>query len=555
MKKLIPLILLITSLFTSIQAATCPTVVTRTVVPYIGNYGCWDGTYFWIASFSTSTLFSVKPGGGIASYTNGDALHENFNRVVQLVSHRGYLWLGASNGKLTKFDPITHKSIKSWDLDENIGDGGIQGVISDGYSLWLGIAQYGGGEGSGKVLKFNTTTEAIEMTITAQTNVNGLWYTMYEGKPYILAACDGFWSKINALTGAYTTQASPAGGYRIVSDAKYAYVSAYYMYTVTKYNLSDMAVVATWNTGEAPNCVADFSGYIWTAGDGNAVTIHNKLTGAIVCTMPSAGRSDLVPGNATTMWSVYANVYDASQSEVIEFTTLLGNPTLTSTPTESATASPYLTYTRTKTATQTSTYTNTYTITPTHTATSSLTYTLTPTLYPSNVPTLTSTGTYTCTDTHTVSPTNTPIYTRTNTPTATSTVPTSTITETPAETATFTATPTVTPIPTNFIINLYTYHSDVFLEWVKYPDEYGAHQLNYYILTYGAYTVTLYNSDNLSPSPTRYVYQLTDLGYTLDYDVKVTAYVWSNYTESFTAYPSGTITFSPSDFPGFNGCP
>ena len=117
-------------------------------------------------------------------------------------------------------------------------------------------------------------------------------------------------------------------------------------------------------------------------------------------------------------------------------------PTVTPTPTVTATVTPTVTETPTNTPTVTETPTNTPTETPTPTVTETPTETPTPTVTetPTNTPTVTETPTNTPTET----PTNTP----TNTPTET---PTPTVTETPTETPTptVTETPTQTPTPTN----------------------------------------------------------------------------------------------------------
>jgi len=111
-------------------------------------------------------------------------------------------------------------------------------------------------------------------------------------------------------------------------------------------------------------------------------------------------------------------------------------PTITRTPTISATPTitPAITNTPTQTPTNTPTVTNTPTQTPTITNT------------PTQTPTVTNTPTQT--PTVTMSPTSTPTATASGTPTTTST-PTSTptITNTPTSTATSTATPTVTNTP------------------------------------------------------------------------------------------------------------
>lgn len=131
---------------------------------------------------------------------------------------------------------------------------------------------------------------------------------------------------------------------------------------------------------------------------------------------------------------------------------VIGCPTDTPTPTNTATntdtSTPTNTATNTDTPTPTNTATNTATQTPTNTPTN--TATVTPTNSPTNTATNTATPTPTDTPINTYTPTNTPTNTptptRTNTPTNTAT---NSPTNTPTQTATNTPTPTQTSTPTN----------------------------------------------------------------------------------------------------------
>ena len=151
------------------------------------------------------------------------------------------------------------------------------------------------------------------MTITAQTNVNGLTFAGSGGQEYVLAACSGFWSKINTATGVYTTYKTPNSytAYRIVSDGAFVFVSDYTFghgetfNRIFKYDLSTGALVDTWASGVGLNTIMYDGNYIWTAGDDLNVNIHDKKTGKILCTLAGAGQSDLV-FDGSSVWSVSA---------------------------------------------------------------------------------------------------------------------------------------------------------------------------------------------------------------------------------------------------------
>jgi hypothetical protein len=124
--------------------------------------------------------------------------------------------------------------------------------------------------------------------------------------------------------------------------------------------------------------------------------------------------------------------------------TLTGTPSRTATATPTATPTPTVTLTDTPTVTLTDTPTVTLTDTPTRTPTPTATPTDTVTLTPT--PSVTATPTPTRTVTVTATPTLTPSASPTGTPT-----PTATPTGTPTDTRTLTLTATPTPTPTDTI--------------------------------------------------------------------------------------------------------
>ncbi len=194
------------------------------------------------------------------------------------------------------------------------------------------------------------------------------------------------------------------------------------------------------------------------------------------------------------------------------------------------------TYTRTTLPTMTQTYTNTPTSTRTATATATITHTFTRTSTP--FPVGTATFSRTSTPTNTVTGTITPTHTVTPTPTVTSTV---TVTSTP------------TTYPTNIVVSLFVDKGTVYLEWNLYPDTALNNNVypNYYLIQYDTQQETVTNADNHTVSSTRFVYPLTSLNWTNEYDITITAYVWNGST--YDQYVSNTLTVTPANVPSW-GC-
>jgi hypothetical protein len=208
-------------------------------------------------------------------------------------------------------------------------------------------------------------------------------------------------------------------------------------------------------------------------------------------------------------------------------TSTAGTPTLTSSPTKTATVTntPTRTHTLTPTATATNSPTPTYTRTPSATATNSptATYTRTPTASATNSPTATYTRTPTASATNTPSPTFTsaPSTTFTPTPTATATnTPTQTSTPTNPPSATFTPTPTSTdtntPTPT--------------------------------ISSTSTVTATNTPTASYTPSPTNVATNNPTTTYTLTSTATATYTPTSTFTPSatFTPSPTSTTTYTPT---------
>ena len=305
----------ITRTLTTVPTIYCPNPIINTSVPNADNYGCVDNQgNFWIASFYDSSLNEISPNGTLLHTYDGTAGHENFGQVIVVSWDGRYIWLGASDSYLTKFDPLTGHSVKKYDMfssgSSRGSDGGIQDIVYDGTNLWIAMSRALASP-DGYVLKFNSTTEAVSLTITGQTNVNGLSLANYYGTKYILSAYAGIagtsqWSKININTGMFTSYNFPAvNGYRITNDNLFVYIASYTNGNITKFDINTGAIVATWTSGPNLNAIAYDGSYVWVVGGDNAINIHDKNTGTIVCNLTSGmGGNTCLFYDGANMWTV-----------------------------------------------------------------------------------------------------------------------------------------------------------------------------------------------------------------------------------------------------------
>ena len=363
----------ITRTFTSTPTFSiyCPQpVLTVNVVG--ANYGCWDGSNFWV-SLNDIRLNKISSSGVVLqTYTPTKP-------ILQMAFDGTYLWIGNNDdyGTLQKFNPSTGLVEAEYQLNPSDAgghdNGGIQSVLWDAdiRRLIIGVAQCNGTGDSGLVLKFNPVSAVIEMTITGQTNVNGLAYRNYGGQNYVFAACNDFYSKINIMTGDWSSTDTPGASYRVTSDSQYVYLASYAYNEIVKYNISDGSLVATWSSGTALNAIECAGDYIYTVGNDNTLTVHNKNSGAIVCSLPGVGRSDVVYDGAYSIWAIAGGVTTKLNILGPLMGTLTVSPTIT--PTNPQTLTP------TRTATMTWTVTGTKTASPTITFTGTPTFTITPT--------------------------------------------------------------------------------------------------------------------------------------------------------------------------------
>jgi hypothetical protein len=304
------------------------------------NYGSLDQNgYLWVGNYAATHLYKYNAmAQKINTYYSADA-GQGFGSIVQVASDKNrYLWIGDGLGNLlTQWDTTTTQTVTQWNLNPtSLGNGGIQGVLLDGTHVWCAVAQQGGGAGSGLVLAFNPTTYAIDLTITGQTNVNGLAYTFSGGQEYIFAACAGFCSKINANTGAYSTVTTVGTSYRVCSDGTYFYTADYdTIGKVQKFRISDNALIATWNVGTLLNSINTDGTYLYTAGQDNNINVIDKDTGDVLCTIAGGGLSDVLYDPAGYLWGWGNGPVVKSQIFTV--------PTLTPTVTPTFTATPVLT--------------------------------------------------------------------------------------------------------------------------------------------------------------------------------------------------------------------
>ena len=265
----------------------CFNVVGQVLAGAAQNYFGYDGVNVWTGD--TTYLYRINAATlSETAYTIGVG-----SNYMQSAWDGNYLWVGEyGNAKLYSFNASSGSVVNTYTLAPGYG-GGIQATVWDGNRLWLASPN------SVTVLRFNTTTGLVDLTVTGQTNVNGLsYYTDASGQEWILAACNGFMSKINANTGAYTTTSTGSQSYRLCNDGTYAYLASYATGNVYKYNLSTLSLVSNWfgNSGFL-NAINWDGYYIWAVGIGNSLNASDT-NGNVYCTESGLGYSDvIIPGN------------------------------------------------------------------------------------------------------------------------------------------------------------------------------------------------------------------------------------------------------------------
>jgi len=255
---------------------------------YSRNYGCFAEGHFWIGSDS-GDLYKIH--GEAVTITATYATTGNHG-IIQADYDGEYLWIGHFNNLATldKFDIDSGSVVDTWDLNPgSVGAGGIQGVrCVDGY-VWCSLP------GPAQVLKFNPATEAVDITITGQTNVNGIETGEVSGQTYLFSACHDFFTRINVDTGTTTDVAqSDVYFYRNDTDDTYVYFSRWGGGDISKFNMETLALEAEFAAGGALNDIAVTDDYLWVVDDGYDVNVVDKTNGLIVCSYANRGQSTAV---------------------------------------------------------------------------------------------------------------------------------------------------------------------------------------------------------------------------------------------------------------------
>ncbi len=259
------------------------------------------------------------------------ATYNNISPTSQSVASDGiYVWIGDVDklGTLQKFSIATGQIVANYHFNfhKNTPNSfnGFNHIIWDGSYLWLApvIAQSLIPPGGQYVYKFNTTTNAIDMTVTVGNNpcppVNLLAYTVYNGQKIILGARSNDFIEINADTGATTGFASidPGDYHAVASDGTYVYEADFFAKQVVKYNFSNGSCIASWATDGWPNEIAWDGNYIWTSNISNTAGANYfnvdifDTKGNKICNLNKGATTDIVNGNGS-MWGV--GVYDIYQ--------------------------------------------------------------------------------------------------------------------------------------------------------------------------------------------------------------------------------------------------
>ncbi len=300
-----------------IPTPICPSIISDTYVSGTAeglDFGSYDGNNFWIANYYDSTMFKISKKGILLNTYN------NISATAQSVASDGiYVWIGDTDqwGTLQKFSIAKGKVVANYHFNfrKNTPNSfhGFNHIIWDGYYLWLAAMSI-----ENNVYKFNTTTEAIALTVTVGASVNLLSCTIYQGQKIILGARTTDFIEINADTGAVTCFASadPGDYHAVASDGAYIYEADFFGKKVSKYKLSDGAFITKWATDGNPNEIAWDGSYIWTSNISYTSSINSPNTdifttsGNKICKINNSSSTDIVIGNGS-MWGV--GVYDIYQ--------------------------------------------------------------------------------------------------------------------------------------------------------------------------------------------------------------------------------------------------
>ena len=347
------------------NGSACPIALTATSIGVADGRGVWDGAYYWNVSTESGKLYQVV--SGVTTTVNTYSMAAGSSPTCMTYDGAN-LWIGSYEGELYEYNRSA-SLIGSWAVG-----GPINAILYDGAHVWMGF--------SSEVARWNASTNAIDLSVTGQSDVAGLsYYTDGGGQEWILAACNGFVSQINATTGAQgwgrNTESPQAS---ITNDGIYAYTLSD---VVRKIILSTGGLVTDWNGGN--NQIMYDGSRLWTV-DINHNTNITDTNGNLLCSYPNTGSSDVCYAyNYNTVFTVdWQDMLSAGSSMVNHFIVTGGYPTPTPTMTSTKTATPTITVTPTPensvtvSPTWTQTYLGTRTFTATLTVTPSITLTATP---------------------------------------------------------------------------------------------------------------------------------------------------------------------------------
>ena len=382
--------------------SNCAYLDSSATVDVAENYGTWDGSNVWWSDQNVPQIYKIVPGNPITYYTYSIT---NTAQPRCMTWDGTNIWVGSDDNYavLSEYTQ-TGAQVGAWQL-RSAGDaqGGIQSILWDGQFIWAAVALTPSVDSGGAVMKWNTSTASVNLTAVGLTNVNGIseYIDPVFNQEYILAACTGFWGKINASTGSWPLFVDNSEE-RLTNDGTYVYLcNSTTPGQVQKFNISTGTSVSTWNIGNGLNQITYISSLseLWTVDTDSNVNVTDTF-GNPECFYAGTGLSDAIyaPNLGTTgsVFTLYSNNNSGSpvNSSVVNRYVLSSAPlTPTSTPTATPTGTPLATITASPTVTDTPTATKIPTSNATHTFTESSTDTPSVSPTPTNTPNWTATAT------------------------------------------------------------------------------------------------------------------------------------------------------------------
>jgi streptogramin lyase len=272
------------------------------------NYGCWDGRYFWIGNFGTSTISRVGRDGTYDTYS---LTPTGASEPLQLAFDGHYVWVACADAdcSLVKFDPSANQPVATYTYNRANPKGpygGIQGVTWDGSELWIGLNQ-------GYVFDVNPANGAVLKEADYLDGAGGITVMYQSGVKYLYVSCNLVIAKINTQTMAVQKLVipnSPGNLFRLTNDGTYVYAASFTINgpgAVVKLDPVTGAILASWGNSDSidlNDICLDHEGRLWVAGDNGMVSAVDKNSGIVVAQFPGAGVSTVVLGASEEIWSV-----------------------------------------------------------------------------------------------------------------------------------------------------------------------------------------------------------------------------------------------------------